>query len=269
MIKKKLSEKIDDLWSGISNDTSCLQEIMDKLDHGELRIVNKIDGKFVVNDYLKKAILLFFKHTKANVMQGAPHALCSYFDKIPLKTNGWTEEDFLRAGFRAVPGCVIRYSAYIAKSVVVMPSFINVGAYVDEGTMIDTNALVGSCAQIGKNCHISDGVTIGGVLEPPQAMPVIIGDNCFIGVRSSVTEGVIVGDGAVVGAGVCLTASTKIVHRETGSVTFGEIPPYSVVVPGTYQSSSSSSISLNCAVVVKEVDRRTREKTSINDLLRC
>jgi 2,3,4,5-tetrahydropyridine-2-carboxylate N-succinyltransferase len=236
---------------------------LDKLDKGELRIANRIDGVWKVEDYLKKAILLYFKYTKAQVIPGNE---CNFFDKTPLKTFGWTTSDFINAGFRAVPGSLVRYSAYIAKSVVLMPCFVNVGAHVDEGTMIDANSLVGSCAQIGKRCHISDGVTIGGVLEPLQATPVIIEDNCFIGAKSTVLEGVIVGEGSVLAAGVILSASTKIIDRETGETSFGKIPPYSVVVPGAYPS---GNVNICCAVIVKRADERTRQKTSINELLRA
>ena len=257
-----LKNKIESLWDGRSQNTSCIAEAMEKLDKGELRIAEKKDGVWHVNDYLKKAILLFFKHSASEVMHGEA---CNFFDKVPLKTAGWTEQDFIRAGFRAVPNSYVRYSAYVAKSVVLMPSFVNVGAYIDEGTMIDSNVLVGSCAQIGKNCHISDGVTIGGVLEPLQANPVIVEDNCFIGVRSAVTEGVIIQEGAVLSSGVLLTASTKIIDRESGEISYGKIPPYSVVVSGTYPS---GNVNLYCAVIVKRVTEQTRKKTSVNELLR-
>ena len=257
-----LKDRIEALWNGDSDDISCVHEAMGKMDAGELRIVDKVGGDFVVNDYLKKAILLYFKNTDSQVLDGG---LCSYFDKVPQKTHGWSKDDFLKAGFRAVPGCFIRYSAFVARSVVVMPAFINVGAYVDEGTMVDTNALVGSCAQVGKRCHISDGVTIGGSLEPLQNCPVIVEDDCFIGAKSSIVEGVIVGEGAVVAAGTNVTASTRIIDKNTDQITFGKIPPYSVVVPGVY---SYGNIGLSCAVIVKTVDEKTRKKTSINELLR-
>jgi 2,3,4,5-tetrahydropyridine-2-carboxylate N-succinyltransferase len=262
-----LQEKIEQLWRASSDDVrdediACLHEALKKLDTGELRIADKIDGLWVVNEYLKKAILLYFKYTKSQIMPGNG---CVFFDKVPLKTQNWAESDFVRAGFRAVPGSLVRYSAFIAKSVILMPCFVNVGAFVDEGTMIDTNALVGSCAQIGKGCHISDGVTIGGVLEPLQSTPVIIENNCFIGARSVVSEGVIVEEGAVLGAGTILSASTKIIHRETGEVSHGRIPSYSVVVPGSYLS---QNINLGCAVIIKQVDELTRKKTSVNELLR-
>jgi 2,3,4,5-tetrahydropyridine-2-carboxylate N-succinyltransferase len=257
-----LKDRVEEVWNGNSSDLSCVHEALEELNSGNLRIVDKIDGNLVVNDYLKKAILLFFKNSSSEVISSD---LCSYFDKVPMKTQNWTKKDFLEAGFRAVPGCFIRYSSFIAKSVVVMPCFINVGSYIDEGTMIDSNALVGSCAQVGKNCHISDGVTIGGALEPLNDMPVIVEDNCFIGVRSSIVEGIIVGEGAVVAAGTHITSSTKIIDKDTGEITFGKIPPYSVVVPGSYPS---GNVNLYCVVIIKRVDEKTREKTSINELLR-
>jgi 2,3,4,5-tetrahydropyridine-2-carboxylate N-succinyltransferase len=259
---ENLENRIGKLWSNQLEDASCVYEAMEKLNCGKLRVADKIDGQWKTNEYLKKAILLFFRHAKSKVIHGNE---CEFFDKVPLKTQNWSEADFIEAGFRAVPGSLIRYSAYIAKSVVLMPSFVNVGAYVDEGTMVDTNALVGSCAQIGKNCHISDGVTIGGVLEPLQVNPVVVEDGCFMGVRSCVTEGIIIGKGAVLGAGTVLTSSTKILDRETGNISYGKIPPYSVVVPGTY---TSGNVNLSCAVIVKHVDERTRQKTSANDILR-
>lgn len=258
-----LKEKIEKIWSGESTDLSAMYEAIEKLDKGKLRIAEKLDGIWKVNDYLKKAILLYFKNSSSEIMHGEA---CSFFDKIPLKTKDWTKSDFERYGFRSVPGGLVRYTAYIAKSVVLMPSFVNVGAYISEGTMIDSNTLVGSCAQIGKNCHISDGVTIGGVLEPLQANPVIIEDNCFIGVKSSITEGVIIEKGAVLATGTMLSASTKIIDRETGEISYGRIPAYSVVVPGTYPS--KNEIHLACAVIVKKVTEQTRSKTSINELLR-
>ncbi|MDR2068064.1 MAG: 2,3,4,5-tetrahydropyridine-2,6-dicarboxylate N-succinyltransferase [Holosporaceae bacterium] len=259
---ENLENKIEKLWNGQSDDVSCICEAMESMNIGKLRVANKIDGQWKTNEYLKKAILLFFEHRKSKIMHGSE---CEFFDKVPLKTKNWSETDFIEAGFRAVPGSLIRYSAYVAKSVVIMPSFINVGAYVDEGSLVDTNALVGSCAQIGKNCHISDGVTIGGVLEPLQANPVIVEDGCFLGVRSCVTEGVIIGEGAVLGAGTILTSSTKILDRETGKISYGKIPPYSVVVPGAY---ASGNVNISCAVIAKHVDEGTRQKTSVNDILR-
>ena len=261
--KSMLQEKIEKIWNGESTDLSAMYEALEKLNKGELRIAEKQNGVWKVNDYLKKAILLYFKNSSSEIIEGG---VCSFFDKVPLKTKGWAKSDFEKSGFRSVPGSLVRYTAHVAKSVVLMPSFVNVGAYVDEGTMIDSNALVGSCAQIGKNCHISDGVTIGGVLEPLQANPVIIEDNCFIGVKSSITEGVIIEEGAVLAAGTMLSASTKIVDRETGEISYGKIPAYSVVVPGTYPS--KNGVHLACAIIVKKVSEQTRRKTSINELLR-
>ncbi|MDR0631951.1 MAG: 2,3,4,5-tetrahydropyridine-2,6-dicarboxylate N-succinyltransferase [Holosporaceae bacterium] len=257
-----LQIRIEKLWKGESQDTSCVQEAMEKLDNGELRVAEKENGEWLINEYLKKAILLYFRQTKSSVIGGETE---SFFDKIPMKTANWSEEDFVRAGFRMVPGSTIRYSAYIAKSVVVMPSFVNIGAFIDEETLIDSHVLVGSCAQIGKRCHLADGVTIGGVLEPVQASPVIIEDNCFIGAKSAILEGVIVEEGAVLAAGTTLTASTKIIRRDTGDVSYGRVPQYSVVVPGVYPS---GGIHLCCAVIVKQVDEQTRRKTAINELLR-
>lgn len=260
------ASKINDIWNGLSDDLTCVWEAMKQLDSGLIRVAEKNqEGKWIVNDYLKKAILLFFKHNKSSLIHGN---CCNFFDKVPLKTKTWDEEQFLSSGFRLVPGSVIRYSAFIAKSAVIMPSFINVGAYIDEFSMIDSNATVGSCAQIGKNCHISDGVTIGGVLEPLQANPVIIEDNCFIGVKSAVTEGIIIEEGAVLGAGVILTGSTKIIDRETGNISYGRVPSYCVVVPGSYRKNADDCSALSCAVIIKRVTKETREKTSINDLLR-
>jgi 2,3,4,5-tetrahydropyridine-2-carboxylate N-succinyltransferase len=263
---ESLKAEIEKLWNDGSDgncDVRCVHEAMAKLDSGELRVVEKIKGEWIVHDYLKKAILLFFRHTKSEIIDSG---CCKYFDKVPLKTKDWSEEQFSRAGFRLVPGAVVRYSAHIAKSAVVMQSFVNVGAFVDEGTMIDTNALVGSCAQVGKHCHISDAVTLGGVLEPLQAVPVIVEDNCFIGVKSSVTEGVIIGEGAVLAAGTHITSSTKIIDRDSGKAINGQVPPYTVVVPGTY--STSNGLSIGCAVIVKRVTEQTRRKTSLNELLR-
>jgi 2,3,4,5-tetrahydropyridine-2-carboxylate N-succinyltransferase len=258
-----LKTDIEKLWNDGGNNLLCVREAMAKLDSGELRIAEKINGEWIVHDYLKKAILLFFRHTKPEIITVGG---CKYFDKIPLKTKDWSEEQFLHAGFRLVPGAVVRYSAHIAKSAIVMQSFVNVGAFIDEGTMIDTNALIGSCAQVGKHCHISDSVTLGGVLEPLQAVPVIVEDNCFIGVKSSVTEGVIIGEGAVLAAGTNITSSTKIIDRDSGKITQGRVPPYTVVVPGTY--TISNGLGIGCAIIVKRVTEQTRRKTSLNELLR-
>jgi 2,3,4,5-tetrahydropyridine-2-carboxylate N-succinyltransferase len=241
------------------------------LDSGQARVAEKKAGAWIVHDWLKKAVLLSFRLNDNRLMGDASlsntiESPGPWWDKVPTKFSGWTEEAFRRSGFRAVPGAVVRRSAYIAPGVVLMPSFVNVGAYVGEGTMIDTWATVGSCAQIGKNCHISGGAGIGGVLEPLQAHPVIIEDNCFIGARSEVAEGVIVGEGAVLSMGVYLGRSTKIVDRKTGEIVYGKVPPYAVVVPGALPGAEGPS--LYCAVIVKTVDEQTRAKTSINELLR-
>ena len=240
---------------------------LELLDSGKARVAErKPDGQWQVNQWLKKAVLLSFRLNDMSVIPGGP-GKAAWWDKVDSKFKGWSAARFRKAGFRAVPGCVVRRSAFIAPGVVLMPSFVNLGAYVDSGTMIDTWATVGSCAQIGKNCHISGGAGIGGVLEPLQAGPVIIEDNCFVGARSEVAEGVIVRTGAVLSMGVYLGASTRIVDRETGQITQGEVPPYSVVVPGTLPGKSGGP-DLYCAVIVKRVDERTRSKTSINELLR-
>ena len=246
---------------------NAVDETLNKLDSGSLRVCEKINNEWQVNQWIKKAILLSFRLNDNEIIK-ASHA--TWFDKVESKTANWTKDDHLKAGFRYVPDAVVRKSAFIAKGVVLMPSFVNLGAYVDEGTMIDTWATVGSCAQIGKNCHISGGAGSGGVLEPLQANPVIIEDTCFIGARSEVAEGVIVGEGAVLSMGVFIGASTKIVDRSTGEIHMGKVPAYSVVVPGTLPGKKEGDInpSLYCAVIVKRVDEKTRSKTSINDLLR-
>ena len=244
--------------------------VLDKLDKGELRVCEKIEDKWEVHQWLKKAILLSFRIQDMELINGGPSIVggnTSWWDKVPSKFQNWETTDFQAAGFRAVPNCVVRRSAYIAKRAVLMPCFVNLGAYVDEGTMVDTWATVGSCAQVGKNCHISGGAGIGGVLEPLQANPVIIEDNCFIGARSEVAEGVIIGEGSVLSMGVFIGASTKIYDRDTGEVHMGKVPAYSVVVPGSMPSSKGEA-SLYCAVIVKTVDEKTRSKTSVNELLR-
>jgi 2,3,4,5-tetrahydropyridine-2-carboxylate N-succinyltransferase len=242
------------------------------LDNGTLRVAAKVDGKWRVEQWLKKAVLLSFRLNDMSEIPGGPGPATPWWDKVPSKFAGWTGTEFRAAGFRAVPGCIVRRSAFIAPSVVLMPSFVNVGAYVDSGTMVDTWVTVGSCAQIGRNCHLSGGVGIGGVLEPLQAEPVIIEDNCFIGARSEVVEGVIVETGSVLSMGVFISASTRIVDRTTGEIHIGRVPAYSVVVPGTMPGGTlpngSPGPSLYCAVIVKRVDERTRAKTSINELLR-
>jgi 2,3,4,5-tetrahydropyridine-2-carboxylate N-succinyltransferase len=244
--------------------------VLDKLDKGEFRVCEKIEDKWEVHQWLKKAILLSFRIQDMELINSGPSIVggnTSWWDKVPSKFQNWEATDFQAAGFRAVPNCVVRRSAYIAKSAVLMPCFVNLGAYVDEGTMVDTWATVGSCAQVGKNCHISGGAGIGGVLEPLQANPVIIEDNCFIGARSEVAEGVIIGEGSVLSMGVFIGASTKIYDRDTGEVHMGKVPAYSVVVPGSMPSSKGEA-SLYCAVIVKTVDEKTRSKTSVNELLR-
>ncbi len=249
----------------------AVEESLRLLDSGEARVAEKTDGAWQVRQWLKKAVLLSFRLNDMGVIGGGP-GKAVWWDKVPSKFDGWGENRFRSAGFRAVPSCVVRRGAYIAPGVVLMPSFVNLGAYVDENTMVDTWATVGSCAQIGKNVHLSGGVGIGGVLEPLQANPTIIEDDCFIGARSEVVEGVVVGTGSVLSMGVFISASTKIVDRETGEVFRGRVPPYSVVVSGTLPGKplpdGSPGPSLACAVIVKRVDAQTRAKTSINELLR-
>lgn len=242
------------------------------LDSGEARVASRgDDGQWIVHHWLKKAVLLSFRLNDMEVIMGG-NGQSTWWDKVPSKFDGWGENQFRAAGFRAVPGSIVRSSAYIAKNVILMPSFVNLGAYVDEGSMVDGWATVGSCAQIGKNVHLSGGVGIGGVLEPLQAGPTIIEDNCFIGARSEVVEGCIVREGSVLGMGVYIGQSTKIVNRATGEISYGEVPPYSVVVagamPGKNLPNGDPGPSLYCAVIVKTVDERTRSKTGINELLR-
>jgi 2,3,4,5-tetrahydropyridine-2,6-dicarboxylate N-succinyltransferase len=250
----------------------AVEGALNLLDQGAARVAEKAaGGSWRVNQWLKKAVLLSFRLSDMSVIPGGPgHA--AWWDKVPSKFDGWGDNRFRAAGFRAVPGSVVRRSAYIAPGVVLMPCFVNLGAYVDRGTMIDTWSTVGSCAQIGKNCHISGGVGIGGVLEPLQAEPVIVEDNCFIGARSEVAEGVIVREGAVLSMGVFIGASTKIVDRDSGEIFQGEVPAYSVVVPGSMpgkpRANGEATPSLSCAVIVKRVDEKKRAKTSINELLR-
>jgi len=250
----------------------AVTEALAMLDEGKARVAERgEDGAWQVNQWLKMAVLLSFRLNDMEVMTAGPDG-ATWWDKVPSKFAGWGENHFRAAGFRAVPNCVVRHSAHIAKNVVLMPSFVNLGAFVDEGSMVDTWATVGSCAQIGKNVHLSGGVGIGGVLEPLQAGPVIIEDNCFIGARSEVVEGCIVREGAVLGMGVFIGQSTRIVDRATGSVTYGEVPPYSVVVAGTMpgkpMGNGEPGPGLYCAVIVKTVDEKTRSKTGINELLR-
>jgi 2,3,4,5-tetrahydropyridine-2-carboxylate N-succinyltransferase len=246
----------------------AVDEALALLDSGQARVASRgADGTWTTHQWAKQAILLFFRLTANRLIDGdAPHP---YWDKVPLKFTGWDAQRFEAAGFRAVPGCIVRKGAFVARNVVMTPSFVNIGAYVDEGTMVDTWATVGSCAQIGKNCHISGGAGIGGVLEPLQANPTIVEDNCFIGARAEVAEGVIVREGSVLSMGTFITATTPIIDRRTGETFLGEVPPYSVVVSGSRPNPHDPTLpSTYCAVIMKRVDERTRSKTSINELLR-
>jgi 2,3,4,5-tetrahydropyridine-2-carboxylate N-succinyltransferase len=255
--------------------TGPVREAVDQaltlLDRGEVRVAEKRDGGWVVHEWLKKAVLLSFRLNPMELIKGGP-GNAAWWDKVPSKFEGWGSDEFERGGFRAVPGAIVRRSAFIAPNVILMPSFVNLGAYVGEGTMVDTWATVGSCAQIGKNVHLSGGAGIGGVLEPLQAGPTIIEDNCFVGARSEVVEGVVVGEGSVISMGVFIGASTRIVDRTTGETHVGNVPPYSVVVsgslPGKPLPNNQPGPSLYCAVIVKRVDEKTRNKTSVNELLR-
>ena len=246
---------------------SAVDSVIKLLDRGQLRVAEKIDGQWVTHQWLKKAVLLSFRLADNALMNDGTADGARYFDKVPTKFAEYSDADFRAGGFRVVPPAVARRGAFIAKNVVLMPSYVNIGAYVDEGTMVDTWATVGSCAQIGKNVHLSGGVGIGGVLEPLQANPTIIEDNCFIGARSEVVEGVIVGEGSVISMGVFIGQSTKIYNRDSGEFTYGKVPPYSVVVSGSLPS-ADGRYSLYCAVIVKQVDAQTRAKTGINELLR-
>ena len=262
-------DKLDATSSGAVRD--AVKSALALLDRGEARVAEKVGGKWTTHQWLKKAVLLSFKLNPMALIEGGPGG-SGWWDKVPSKFAGWSDVDFTKAGFRAVPGAIVRRSAYIAPGAILMPSFVNLGAYVDSGTMVDTWVTVGSCAQIGKNVHLSGGVGIGGVLEPLQGTPTIIEDNCFIGARSEVVEGVIVGEGSVISMGVFIGQSTKIVDRATGEVHMGRVPPYSVVVsgsmPGKPFPNNEPGPSLYCAVIVKKVDEKTRAKTSVNDLLR-
>ena len=258
-------EKIDEINTQTKGELpDAVNEVINLLDEGKIRVAEKTNDEWVVNQWIKQAILLSFKTNKMELLKG-PYS--TWWDKVPGKTVNWSKEDFEKAGFRHVPNGVVRKGSYIGKNVILMPSFVNIGAYVGEGTMIDTWATVGSCAQIGKNVHLSGGAGLGGVLEPLQASPTIIEDNVFIGARSEVAEGVIVKTGAVLSMGVFISASTKVIERDTGKIHMGVVPPYSVVVPGTLPGKNGGP-SLACAVIVKQVDEKTRSKTSINDLLR-
>ena len=268
---------INDAWENkekisSNSDKSILDAInqtIQNLDQGKVRVAEKISGSWVTHQYIKKSIMLSFRIHGMESLSG-PYS--SWHDKAHLlkgKTAGWTKGDFEKAGFRMVPNSPVRKGSYIGKNVVLMPCFVNIGAYIDEGTMMDTFSRAGSCCQIGKNCHISAGSGVGGVLEPAQALPTIIEDNVFLGAMSEVVEGIIVGEGSVLSMGMYIGQSTKIVDRKTGEITYGKIPPYSVVVPGSLPDKKNSSApSLNCAVIIKQVDEKTRSKTSINDLLR-
>ena len=268
----ELKNKIESAWENITkispNDTDiadAVNEVIKKLDNGQFRIAEKNGNDWIVNQWLKKAVLISFRINDNKILKG-PYT--SWYDKVKGKTVDWNEDQWKEAGYRHVPNGTVREGSFIGKGVVLMPSFVNIGAYIDEGTMVDTWATVGSCAQIGKNCHLSGGVGIGGVLEPLQANPVIIEDNCFVGARAEVAEGVIVREGSVLSMGVYLGASTKIVNRSTGEISYGEVPAYSVVVPGSLPNEDLKKPSLYCVVIVKTVDENTRKKTSINDLLR-
>jgi 2,3,4,5-tetrahydropyridine-2,6-dicarboxylate N-succinyltransferase len=245
--------------------SAALAEILDGLNQGRLRVAEKIDGQWVTHQWLKKAVLLYFRCHDNRVIDGGA---TTYFDKVPLRFDGYSDAQFRQGGFRVVPPAMARTGAYIGKNVVMMPSYVNIGAYVDEGTMVDTWATVGSCAQVGKNVHLSGGVGLGGVLEPLQANPTIIEDDCFIGARSEVVEGVIVEANSVLAMGVFISQSTKIYDRATGEILYGRVPSGSVVVPGSLPS-ADGKYSLSCAVIVKRVDAQTRAKTSINELLRA
>ena len=274
MSNSQLEIAIESAWGArdqITTETTgeqrdAIEDTLNALDSGQLRVAERQeDGQWHVNQWAKKAVLLGFLIKDMEIQDGGPQG-SGWWDKVDSKFKGWDDEQWRAAGFRAVPNCVVRKSAFIAPGVVLMPSFVNLGAFVDEGTMVDTWATVGSCAQIGKNVHLSGGIGIGGVLEPMQAGPTIIEDNCFIGARSEVVEGCIVREGSVLGMGVYIGQSTKIVDRETGDVIYGEVPPYSVVVSGSMPS--KNGINLYCAVIVKRVDEKTRSKTGINELLR-
>jgi 2,3,4,5-tetrahydropyridine-2-carboxylate N-succinyltransferase len=277
MNNKEIEKIIEEAWNNKEkinknsdqNIINVINQTIKDLDSGKVRVAEKIDEKWITHQYLKKAIMLSFKIHEMEALSG-PYS--SWYDKSHLlkgKTSGWTKEDHIKAGFRMVPNSPVRKGSFVGKNVVLMPCFINIGAYIDEGTMMDTFSRAGSCCQIGKNCHISAGSGVGGVLEPAQALPTIIEDNVFLGAMSEVVEGVIVGEGSVISMGMFIGQSTKIVNRQTGDITYGEIPPYSVVVPGSLPDKKNTNApSLNCAVIIKQVDEKTRSKTSINDLLR-
>ena len=274
MSNADLSRTIDAAWEDRANVTpsttgavrEAVEEAMNLLDSGKARAAEKVGGEWQVHQWLKKAVLLSFRLNDNVLIEGAPGG-ANWFDKVPSKFVGWGDNQYRAAGFRTVPGAVVRQSAFIGKGVILMPSFVNLGAYVDENSMVDTWATVGSCAQVGKHCHLSGGAGIGGVLEPLQASPTIIEDHCFIGARSEVVEGFVVGHHSVIGMGVFLGQSTRVYNRMTGEISYGSVPPYSVVVSGQLPAKDGSH-SLYCAVIVKQVDAKTRSKTSINELLR-
>ena len=273
---KKIIDIVEQAFENIENINSssdsgiisAINETINNLDSGKIRVAEKNDNEWIINQWVKKSILLYFRINDMKLISNSP-GNTNWWDKIDSKFSGMGDQEFKNAGFRAVPGSIVRKGSFVDSGCVLMPSFINIGAYVGSGTMVDTWATIGSCAQIGTNCHISGGAGIGGVLEPLQANPVIIEDNCFIGARSEVAEGVIVREGSVLSMGVYLSSSTPIVNRETGEVIRGEVPPYSVIIPGTFSpNNDSSKPSLYCAVIVKIVDEKTRSETSINELLR-
>ena len=277
MNNKEIEKIVEDAWNkkeeiNKNSDKKIIDVInqsIEDLDSGEVRVAEKINGNWITHQYLKKAIMLSFRIYEMDSLSG-PYS--SWYDKAHLlkgKTAGWTKEDHVKAGFRMVPNSPVRKGSFIGKNVVLMPCFINIGTYIDEGTMMDTFSRAGSCCQIGKNCHISAGSGVGGVLEPAQALPTIIEDNVFLGAMSEVVEGVVVGQGSVISMGMFIGQSTKIVDRQSGDISYGKIPPYSVVVPGSLPDKKNPNLpSLNCAVIIKQVDEKTRSKTSINDLLR-
>jgi 2,3,4,5-tetrahydropyridine-2-carboxylate N-succinyltransferase len=264
---KELQEAVDHAWE---QKLPCGFQVLEKvflgLDQGLIRVAEKTSLGWQTHEWVKRAILSYFSEVPSQLL-GDPSA--PFYDKLPLKCSGWTIPDFEKSGFRLVPGAIVRWGSFIGPRCVVMPSFINTGVYVGSGTMIDTDVRVGSCAQIGENCHLAGGVGIGGVLEPAQAIPVIIEDNCFIGARCQVAEGMIVEEGSVLAMGVMVGTSTKIIHRETGETFQGRIPAYSVVVPGTYTTPEYPSLGIDCAIIIKQVDAKTRAKTEINTLLRA
>ena len=274
---KAFEKTINDAWEkrdqiNQNSDKSIIDAInqtIENLDQGKVRVAEKINGKWVTHQHIKKAIMLSFRIHGMDIVKG-PYS--AWYDKSHLvkgKTAGWTQQDFINAGFRMVPNSPVRKGSFIGKNVVLMPCFVNIGAYIDSGTMMDTFSRAGSCCQIGKNCHISAGSGVGGVLEPAQALPTIIEDNVFLGAMSEVVEGIIVGEGSVLSMGIYIGQSTKIVNRATNEITYGKVPPYSVVVPGTLPDKKNpNGPSLSCAVIIKQVDEKTRSKTSINDLLR-